>query len=87
MQATKLDPKNLRAHLGLGRILMKEEKMEEAEKQFRLAAGLENDNPIPHLFLQRLYEKWGRAEAAQRQRALVEKLSGKKDSIGDGDPH
>ena len=60
--------------------------MEAAEKQFQMAAGIENDNPVPHLFLQRLYEKWGRGEAAQRERALVEKLSGKKDSTGEGDP-
>ena len=86
MQATKLDPKNLRAHLGLGRIFMKEEKMEEAEKQFQLAVGLETDNPVPHLFLQRLYEKWGRDEAARSQKGLVDTLSGKKASNGDGDP-
>jgi tetratricopeptide (TPR) repeat protein len=63
------------AHYLLGTLLERKQDYSGAALQFETAIRLNAADPAPHFRLARVYERLGRREDAQRERALHEKLS------------
>jgi Flp pilus assembly protein TadD len=67
-------PDNFGANLSLGRALLKTGDAEGAISPLQKAVAGEPDKPAPHLSLADVYEKLGRTEDAQRERAEASRL-------------
>jgi tetratricopeptide (TPR) repeat protein len=62
------------ARFGMGRVLAREGRLEEAAGQFEKAAGLLRNDPDVHFQLSRVYARLGRREDASRELEVYSRL-------------
>ncbi len=74
-KALELDPEYFEAHLEYGKSLELQGRMNAALAEFAEAAKLRPDSPEPHTSLAEIYAQIGEVGKANRERALVERLT------------
>jgi predicted Zn-dependent protease len=75
-EVLRRDPVNFRAHVALGETLMRQGKLEEAQRHLERAAQIEKDIPRIYEDLGRIYEQRGLKQLAEQARAKSRALSG-----------
>src|SRR6266436_5100093 len=74
-RAVTLDPKEFEAHWALGRALALKERYAEAAESFQKAVALAPERSDAHYQLGLVLKRLGRAEEANREFAIVERLN------------
>ncbi len=73
------DPEHGQAHLGLGKLYLRQKKLEQAVSQLQTAARLLNDEPDVHFQLSRVYGQMGQTALAQQEVAAYRAFKAKVD--------
>jgi len=78
----KLEPSNPEAHYYLGRLLLQQEKYEDAVAELKVAENLSPQGATIHYALGRAYQKLGRLEEAAKENEKFRYLKKQEESEG-----